>query len=111
MIDPIFHYAAGDDWKFPYAPHDVGQYPLANGQVYGYDRKTRVMQDYYQMPVEECGNMILCVAALCKAEKFSEICEKSTKEVLKRLDRLSGKRGLGSGKSALYRRLCRSSGT
>ena len=76
MIDPIFHYAAGDDWKFPYAPHDVGQYPLANGQVYGYDRKTRVMQDYYQMPVEECGNMILCVAALCKAENSLEYAKK-----------------------------------
>ena len=81
MIDPIFHYAAGDDWKFPYAPHDVGQYPLANGQVYGYDRKTRVMQDYYQMPVEECGNMILCVAALCKAENSLEYAKKH-KEVL-----------------------------
>ena len=81
MIDPIFHYAAGDDWKFPYAPHDVGQYPLANGQVYGYDRKTRVMQDYYQMPVEECGNMILCVAALCKAENSLKYAKKH-KEVL-----------------------------
>ena len=81
MINPIFHYVAAGDWKFPYAPHDVGQYPLANGQVYGYDRKTRVMQDYYQMPVEECGNMLLCVAALCKAEHSLEYAKKH-REVL-----------------------------
>ena len=34
------------------------------------------MQDYYQMTVEECGNMILCVAALCKAENCLEYAKK-----------------------------------
>ncbi len=62
MLRPILRYAQSEQWIFEFAPHDVGQYPLANGQIYGENKLE------YQMPVEECGNMLLCVAALCKAE-------------------------------------------
>lgn len=81
MINPIFHYVAEGDWHYEFAPHDVGQYPLANGQVYGFDRKTRDMQEIMQMPVEECGNMLLCVAAICRAKDSVAYAEKH-KEIL-----------------------------
>lgn len=70
MLDPIFIYANSDAWVYKYAPHDVGQYPLANGQVYGMTKKyldKNPDPEYMQMPIEECGNMLLCVAAVCKA--------------------------------------------
>ncbi len=57
MMRPIFKYAAGDEWQYDFAPHDVGQYPLLNGQVYGGNRLEK------QMPVEECGNMLVMAAA------------------------------------------------
>ncbi len=63
MLTPIFDYAASPEWKRGYAPHDAGQYPLLNGQKYGPDREDM------QMPVEECGNMILMCAALSVAQK------------------------------------------
>lgn len=78
MLDPIFRFAASDAWPYPYAPHDVGQYPLANGQVYGMseaDRKNGTVEKH-QMPVEECGNMLLCVAAVCKAKQDVSYAEK-----------------------------------
>ncbi len=52
MIRPIIRYSNSDAWSFDFAPHDVGQYPLLNGQVYGENELK------YQMPVEECGNML-----------------------------------------------------
>lgn len=65
MLNPLFKYAASPNWPYAFAPHDVGQYPIANGQVYGLDRETGELKYDMQMPVEECGNAILCVYAVC----------------------------------------------
>lgn len=70
MLRPIFRLAASDLWPFPFAPHDMGQYPLLNGQVYGENKLE------YQMPVEECGNMLLTVAAVTAAEKNADFAQK-----------------------------------
>jgi hypothetical protein len=66
MLRPIFRFAATDAWPYDFAPHDVGQYPLATGQVYG--RREGRYDIKYQMPVEECGNMLIMTAAVCRAD-------------------------------------------
>ena len=58
MLIPSFEFLDSRRWKFEFAPHDLGTYPLANGQ-YDCNPKT-------QMPVEECGNLLILTGALLK---------------------------------------------
>ncbi|MBQ8188134.1 MAG: DUF4965 domain-containing protein [Clostridia bacterium] len=92
MLHPIFRMCDYGLWHYEFAPHDVGQYPLANMQVYGLSE--RYIKRYFdgklylkgitleehkfmkQMPIEECGNMLLCVAAVCAAKKDTAYAEK-----------------------------------
>lgn len=68
MMRPIYRFTRSDAWNFDFAPHDVGQYPLLNGQVYGWDNEKKQYDFFRQMPVEECGNMLIMEAACALAD-------------------------------------------
>ncbi len=76
MMRPVYRYALSDEWTkeygYDFAPHDVGRYPILNGQVYGKKEKDAKgeyigkMHYEMQMPVEECGNMLIMEAAVAR---------------------------------------------
>ncbi len=79
MCRPVLKFASMPVWTDDFAPHDIGRYPLATGQVYAavhrvgakethppyylYPASSSIYDPRGQMPVEECGNMLVMLEA------------------------------------------------
>ena len=95
MCRPVLRFAKMPVWTYDFAPHDVGRYPQVTGQVYGakkralaggeirngdlhpnyylYPGQADCYELRYQMPVEECGNMLIMLYAAAAFDGHAEM--------------------------------------
>ncbi|HEX8202623.1 MAG TPA: DUF4965 domain-containing protein, partial [Isosphaeraceae bacterium] len=66
LVAPAMIYGASPRWRFPFAPHDIGVYPRADGQVYGGGEAPG--NEAEKMPVEESANLILLCDAIARLD-------------------------------------------
>ena len=70
MLLPIIKVARSGNWDKEFAPHDAGCYPCLNGQAYEKENDA-------QMPVEECGNILIMTAVLCNTLGNNDFAEEN----------------------------------
>ncbi len=91
-LAPTCIYAASTNWPYSYAPHDLGLFPVAEGQYYGMKKGQSVgggTDDTFRMPVEECGNMLILLTAVAQAEGNADFAGRWWGEVSKWAEYLS----------------------
>lgn len=92
MCAPVLRFASMPVWEYDFAPHDVGRYPYVAGQMYAlrdmpvsgdviplifqYPAGSDLYDPNMQMPLEECGNMIIMMEAAISFGAKSTLTEK-----------------------------------
>jgi len=64
LMNPIFEYSESGKWPKAYPAHDLGVYPRV------------CQQDFFDLPVEEAGNMLILTAAVTAIEGNTKYAEK-----------------------------------
>ena len=85
-LAPTCLYATSTNWPYAYAPHDLGRFPVAEGQYYGMRKGQAIgggTDDTFRMPVEESGNMLILLASVAKAEGHADFAGRWWGEVSK----------------------------
>ncbi len=64
-LTPVLEYSSSSRWVFPWAPHDLGRYPFADG-VDTTPPPDGIFRPNWFMALEESANMLLMVTVLAK---------------------------------------------